>query len=429
MSSTQPMTRFPESIRDKAGQADPNWLREQRRHAWELQQAGGLPSRAVHRWRYTDPKLLDPGERRVFDSQPLRDAGALEGNNAAVEIQRTLEGDATFRLSREARDAGVLVADLATAAHERTEVKRWLGQLVDAEDSVFSAMNAMLWSAGLFLRVPAGANVSLPIRMVVDLDQADGVCFTRSLIFIGENANVTLVDEVNQGSDEGRGLMLHRALELVIGSGAQVRLSSLQDAPRDMTSYNVAKARIERDADLSYTFGSFGGGISKSDFTSDLVERGARVDASGFVFGRERQSFDHHVVQRHEAGETTSKLDVRVALDDRARSAATGLLWIGPDGAGAEAYQENHNLLLSERANANSLPELEILTDDVRASHGATGGPVDPEQLYYLMTRGLTPREAEAVVVAGFFEPLLSRIPDERVEKHGRALVQDRLVV
>lgn len=429
MSSTQPTTKFPEALRDKAGQADPAWLRQRRSQAWDLQQEAPLPSRAVHRWRYTDPKLLAPGERRVFDSRPLRDAGALEGNDAAVEIRRTLEGDATFRLSQEARDAGVLVSDLAAAAHERTEVKRWLGQLVDAEDSVFSAMNAALWSGGLFLRVPAGATVSLPIRMILDLDQADGVCFTRSLIFIGENANVTLADEVNHDIDEARGLMLHRALELVIGSGAQVRFSSLQDAPKDMTIYNVGKARIERDAALTYIFGSFGGGVSKSDFTSDLVERGASVDASGLVFGRERQSFDHHVVQRHEAGETTSKLDVRVALDDRARSAATGLLWIGPEGAGAEAYQENHNLLLSERANAISLPELEILTDDVKASHGATGGPVDPEQLYYLMTRGLKPREAEAIVVAGFFEPLLSRIPDERLENHGRTLVHERLSV
>jgi Fe-S cluster assembly protein SufD len=290
-------------------------------------------------------------------------------------------------------------------------------------------MNAALWSGGLYLEVPSGAELTLPIRHVLDLNVADGVAFPRALMAIGENATVTLVDEILGSLDEARGLMVHRALELIVGAGAQVKMGALQHTPEGATSYTVARSRVHRDASLTYVFGTFGGKTTKFDLTTDLAERGANVDTLGFVFGRERQAFDHHVVQKHHASDTTSHLDVRVALDDRAKSAATGLLWIGHEGYRSEAYQENRNLLLSENANAISLPELEIMTDDVKASHGATGGPVDAEQLYYLMTRGLSPREAEALIVAGFFEPLLQKIPDPEVEDRGRQLIEQRLRV
>jgi Fe-S cluster assembly protein SufD len=306
-------------------------------------------------------------------------------------------------------------------------VESRLGQLVDDDDSPFSALNTALWSGGLYLEVPPGATLTLPIRHILDLNVPDGVAFPRTLISIGEQAEVTLVDEILASVEEARGLMLHRALELIVGAGAQVKLGALQHTPSGATSYMVSRSRVHRDASLTHVFGTFGGKTTKLDLTTDLVESGANVDTLGFVFGRERQSFDHHVVQQHHAADTTSHLDVRVALDDRAKSAATGLLWIGHEGYRSQAYQENRNLLLSENANAISLPELEILTDDVKASHGATGGPVDAEQLYYLMTRGLAPREAEALIVAGFFEPLLNKIPDPELEDRGRQLIEERL--
>lgn len=428
MSMTEKLNPVSSEACAEIARGDASWLEQRRERAWEIHNGGELPSRAVHRWRYTDPKLLLPGERPILRGPALTEADPL-GDDAliSVEVSRQLDGQAVYRLGPQARDAGIVVEDLAEAAKHRGEVEQWLGTVVEDDDSPFSALNAALWSGGLFLKVPAEASLSLPIRLLFDLNADDGVAFPRSLISIGENARVTLVDEIGSDLDKARGLMLNRAVELIVGAGAQVKLASLHNAPKATTSYTVARTRVHRDASLTYVFGSFRGGTTKVDLTTDLVEPGANVDTLGFVFGKARQAFDHHAVQKHHAHDTTSHLDVRVALDDRAKSAATGLLWIGHEGYRSEAYQENRNLLLSENANAISLPELEILTDDVKASHGATGGPVDPEQLYYLMTRGLSPREAEALVVAGFFEPLLQKIPDSEVEERGRQLIEERL--
>jgi Fe-S cluster assembly protein SufD len=421
-------TKVSPEARTQIATGEASWLEQRRARAWEIHANAELPSRAVHRWRYTDPKLLLPGERPILQASRLTEGDVLSPHAAmSVEVHQRLGGEAVYRLGDEAKQAGVVIEDLSHAARHREQVEKWLGTLVEDGDSPFSALNAALWSGGLYLEVPAGASLSLPIRLLYDLNLDDGVAFPRSLISIGENAQVTLVDELSTALESARGLMLNRAVELIVGAGAQVKMASLQNSPKGATSYTAARTRVHRDAALSYVFGSFSGGTTKVDLTTDLAEPGANVDTLGFVFGRARQAFDHHAVQKHLAHDTTSHLDVRVALDDRAKSAATGLLWIGHEGYRSQAYQENRNLLLSEHANAISLPELEILTDDVKASHGATGGPVDPEQMYYLMTRGLSPSEAEALIVAGFFEPLLQKIPDAEVEERGRQLIEERL--
>jgi len=132
-------------------------------------------------------------------------------------------------------------------------------------------------------------------------------------------------------------------------------------------------------------------------------------------------------VLEHLAPRTASRLNLRVALRDRSKSAFTGMLRIAHEAVHSEAYQENRNLLLHETANAISIPELEILTDEVQASHGATVGPIDEEQLFYLAARGLARPEAERMIVGGFFEPLLARIPDETVREEVRGRVEARL--
>jgi Fe-S cluster assembly protein SufD len=166
--------------------------------------------------------------------------------------------------------------------------------------------------------------------------------------------------------------------------------------------------------------------VTKADLGSHLEGPGANVELVGFLCGEGKQHFDHHTVHDHRAPHTYSDLDFKVVLKDKARSAYTGLIRIEPDAPQSEAYQENRNLLLTEGAKAESIPELEILTDDVKCTHGATMGNLDPEHLFYLMSRGLSRGEALRLIVGGFIEPTLSRIPEdlrERLRDH----VEDRI--
>jgi Fe-S cluster assembly protein SufD len=165
----------------------------------------------------------------------------------------------------------------------------------------------------------------------------------------------------------------------------------------------------------------------KLESSASLEGEGARSEVLGAVFGAGRGQVDDHFFQDHRAPRTASDLLVRVALRDRARASYTGRLRIGGEAPHSEARQENRNLLLSEAARADSIPELEILTHEVQCSHAAATGPVDPAQLFYLRNRGLSAREAERAIVLGFLEPVFARVPGEELREALRGLAGKRL--
>ena len=157
---------------------------------------------------------------------------------------------------------------------------------------------------------------------------------------------------------------------------------------------------------------SFGAGLYKADVGAVLEGAGSESRMVGLCFGDGRQRADHHTVQDHRGAHTASDIDFRVVLAGKARSAYTGVIRIAQDAPYCEAFQENRNLLLSDGCKADSIPELEILTDEVRCKHGATAGPIDPDQLFYISSRGLSPDDATKMIVTGFLEAALANIPE-----------------
>lgn len=379
---------------EAAGAADPDWLQARRKQAWEIHRDLALPNRAAHRWRYTDPASLLPGERTML--RPAQARGAEDAGGLVPEP-----------LSEALGESGVVVMDLAEAARrEIPGVREHLTRIVRPDDSLLSALQAALWSGGLYVEVPAGVELSLPIEQNVDI-AGTGLLLPRTLIVLGEGSRLSFVDTLGGGGDQTA--LLHRTVEVHLGEDSRLDYVSLQDAAAAAVIHTDTGLRLESGARLNYVFGATGGGTVKSDLVADLAGDGAEADIFGLIYGRGNQGFDHHTIQRLHGKDCRSQLDVRVVLDDRSRSAATGLLRIGHQGLRGQAFQENRNLLLSEQATAVSLPELEILTDEVQARHGATAGPVDPDLLYYLASRGLSEEEAIKMVVAGFFEPLIEK--------------------
>jgi len=159
-----------------------------------------------------------------------------------------------------------------------------------------------------------------------------------------------------------------------------------------------------------------GAGLAKFDLGALLAGKGAKSESWGVVIAGGKRHLDHHTVHEHSAPETTSRFSYRGVLSGRARSVYTGVIRIAADAPGCTAYQENRNLMLSADARADSIPELEISNNEVSCSHGATFGPVDEEQLYYLATRGIARDDAVAMVVGGFVEPALAHLPESARE-------------
>lgn len=405
----------------------PDWLAANRRGAYELYREALLPERALHRWRYVDPARLVPKDLALNREAPLEQGPDLPDDAEASVLVTRGPGGHVVRLGAEARRAGVVALDLERAAREREDLVRpLLGAVEPAGETPFAALNAALWSGGLFLSVPRGTRLAKPIRLATDA-APQGLSLPRNLIVFGEEAEATVLEELTGREDGEARPMVHRANEVVVGAGARARLVFVQELDARAVAASTTRVRLERDGFFQQLFAAFGGALAKTDLFVRAVGPGAETQVLGAVFGGGKRQFDNHIVIEHEAPDTTSNLDVRVALEGRAKAATTGRLYIAGDAARSSAYQENRNLLLSADANAVSIPELEILTDDVAAKHGATVGPIDEDQLYYLRSRGLDAREAAAMVVSGFFEALLAKAPEGLAQDVVRRRVAARL--
>jgi Fe-S cluster assembly protein SufD len=236
-------------------------------------------------------------------------------------------------------------------------------------------------------------NIEEPIRLLTVVRGDGSFGLVRNLVIVEDGASATIVEEA-LGAQQGGRDRLSEVTEIFAAADSEVRYLPLQHLGREVVSHRTVRARLDRQARLLTVIGSFGGGSYKADLGVSLVGPGAESRMVGVCFGDGRGRADHHTVQDHVAGHTTSDIDFRVVLAGKARSAYTGLIRIAKDAPYCEAFQENRNLLLSEQARAESIPELEILTDEVRCKHGATAGPIDQDQLFYLASRGLRPGEA-----------------------------------
>jgi Fe-S cluster assembly protein SufD len=387
-----------------------------RRRARESLAPLALPDRARHLWRYTNPARFlpdtDPTEVVPADvgptwrlEEPLSVAGLLAGG-----ALRVVEVDAR------AREAGVAVEDLHHA-----KAAEMLGQAVSPDHGFLEAINTAAWRGGVLVSVPAGVELEHPIRLRV---MAGPLTLPRVLVVAGEGSSFEIIEgHVGGGPIGGKVLGV---TEILVGRDANVRYGLVQRWDPGIVGHLTARARVAGGARFQLSLASFGGDVFKADVGAFLAGEGAEVETVGVAMGGDQQHFDHHTEHIHEAGNTFSNLDFKVALTHAARSAYTGMIRINPAAGGSQAYQENRNLLLSHDARAESIPELEILTDDVRCSHGATVAPIDPEQLFYLNSRGLPNLQATRVIVYGFLDQTLARLPQttrERIE----ALVAARL--
>lgn len=413
---------------------DPDWLAGERRAAWERWTSSALPSRVEHLWRYTDPaKLLPEGRRPSVDQTAFGDLPEdfKDGIFEHASAYALCRDGALLRSTVDPllAGAGLLVADLRDAARTHADLVREhlfsLRGQCDGAGAEFDALSAALFSGGAFLHVPDGAAIELPVRIAHRVG-GSGLVAARSLVVVGAGARVTVVLDLASAA-ETDAPMVHEALEAVVGRGAHLRLVVVQSFSRRTVHAPILRGRLARDARLETVTVALGGALTKALQTTSLPEAGAATSVQGIVFADGKSHVDHHTFQDHLAPHTTSVLDYRTAVGDRARSAFTGRLRIGREGAGADARQRNHNLLLSEHARADTIPELEILTDDVKCSHAAAVGPLDEEQVFFCTSRGLDPSEARRTIVAGFLEPAVASIPEGPLQQRVRGALDERL--
>ena len=258
-------------------------------------------------------------------------------------------------------------------------------------------------------------------RHGIDLSAA----FPRLLVVIDEGAEATVIDEYSTPGDPR--VVANSVVEGTILPNGHLGYFNLQRGGSRSRSHARQRFLLQRDASVSTVNIALGGQYSKADISNVMQGKNAQSEMIGVTFGHGTQHFDNHTEHVHEVGDSFSDMDFKVVLENEAKSAYTGLIRIDLDAPNSEAYQENRNLMLDPTCSAESIPELEILNENVRCTHGATVGPIDEDQVYYLMTRGLPEREAERLIVEGFFGPALDRIDDEGLRDRMWSLIGDKI--
>jgi len=224
---------------------------------------------------------------------------------------------------------------------------------------------------------------------------------------------------------EGKGLACG-VTDLLVGPGAKVDLICFQRWGSKVTSFQLNSTRVEKDGEARSLFVNLGAAYARQESRSTMVGSGARSEMLGLSVGNDRQEFDQRTLQCHDVPNTWSDLLYKNALDDRSKSIFKGLIRVAPGAAKTDAYQNNRNLLLNPEAEADSMPGLEILNDDVRCTHGATTGQIDRDQLFYLMARGINPRTGAQLLAHGFFEEVIARLPDKKIGEAVRTIVAEK---
>jgi len=400
---------------------EPDWMLEFRLNAWRTFESLPWPKPTDEAWRRTrltgfklenfTPFAVNDGpvERRQLDPFLLEELDELE--SSASLIYR--DGGLIFAEENEDLGAqGVIFTDLQTAVQRYPALVRryFMTEAVKPDANKFTALHAALWDTGSFIYVPRNTRVSLLLQTI--LNQGEGVGgYHHTLLVAEEGAEVTVVDDMLGAENAFQASVV----ELVLADSAQVRYMNLQDFEHTAWNFLTARAVLGKDSDLRWIQVSWGSRLTKAFLDLDLQGQGAHGELLGLYFPTRRQHIDHQTLQLHRVPNCFSDLLFNGALKHRAHSVYMGIIKVLPGAQKTDAFQRNGNLILDGTARADSIPGLEIEADDVRCTHAATAAQVEDEYVFYLMARGLTRSQAERMIVQGFLQGVLDRVPVESV--------------
>jgi len=384
----------------------------------------GFPTTKHEDWKYTSLS----GAAALSNSW-LQDSTAVSGADAAaigtdittqidahwITLTNGLVDPESVRRLDSLRKSGITVSRLVDGRNEASI----------AVDDPMSAFNAALLQDGLHIKVADGATPDKPVGILLAEDGSVALTQTRVLIEVGNNAMLKII-ECSLSAGNGQQFQ-NSVTQAVLSSGAELDFVRIQQRQKRHLNVNRFAARLERDAVLKHNNFDFGGGLVRNDIASDIVGAGASVDLRGLYLASGRQHIDNHTRVDHRVGPAISAEEYRGILNGRSRCVFNGKAVVHAGADGTDADQSNHNLLLSEQAEIDTKPELEIYADDVKCSHGATVGQLDQSALFYLRTRGLNLDQATQVLTRAFAAAILGRLAIAECHDYLAAAVDSRL--
>lgn len=409
--------------------AEPAWLLDNRLAAWESYFKTPMPSEREEGWKRTKISSLDLGELQTANLPAAKSVESLEQcpkwfadilkhfkETPAGVLYQSTSKPGFYSLDKELSAKGVILCDMATAVEKHADlVKPYLTSTVDAEDDgKFGLLSKALFNCGLFLYIPKNVVVNTPIFYAVELDRAAYAVMPRTVVVAEDNSSCKLsyvIHSSEETNPKSQVSLLSQFVEMHVKPGAKLSFLEVQQQNDSVFMVNRSNCLVDRDGRYESLTLAMGGCQTKSDMATVLRAPGASSEVLGVVFGAGEEKFSFNTIQDHSATDTKSDITFRVALREKSSSVYQGIVRVAKVAQRTDAYQSNKNLLLDGTATADSIPKLEILADDVKCAHGATVGPVDREQIFYLMSRGVSRTVAEQLIVLGFFRQTLERSP------------------
>ena len=407
---------------------EPAWLAARRERAVAFRDSLPLPSyRGKPGWEFTSLKTLDLDAFGRPDAVDVDASGlgVVEAPPGAILLEQV---DNVFADPLEPAGDGVLVMSLSAAVQTHPDlVERHFGSIVGADDP-FVARNEADWQGGAFVYVPRGVTLTAPIVVTVVQSQAQTALHWRTLVVLEEGAQAEVWEQyVSADTAVGGAALFSTVSELSIGQNASLRYVCAQGLGEKSWIFGAQRAVIERDGSLDWIALGFGGGNGRVAMDTKLAGAGADAKVTGAYATQGRQHLDYATTQEHAAPNTTSDLAFRGILDGRSNTVWSGMIKVDPGAQQIDAFQESRNLLLTKTAHADSIPGLEILANDVRCTHAAAIAQIDPEQLFYLRSRGLPPERAKRLVIEGFLEATVERFKPGFVREAVAGALERRL--
>ncbi|MDT8858686.1 Fe-S cluster assembly protein SufD [Alkalihalobacillus sp. MEB130] len=415
------------------GRNEPEWVRDIRLKGLELAETAELPKpdkTKIDKWTFTQTRFDMNQKPKATSVKALPEAlQALIGEETA-EQNLLVQQDTTavyVKTNAELAEKGVIFTDIQTALHKHVDlVKPYLfGEAVKPQENKLLGLHAALLNGGAFIYVPKNVQVEIPLQAVFSLETPEAIFSNHVIVVAEENSSVTYVE--NYISNVESAAALNVVAEVYAKANAKVAFGAVDNVGNNVTTYVVRRAHVDKDARIDWALGQMNDGNTVSENTTHLVGDGSWADTKTVSIGRGEQKQNFTTQIFHHGKHSEGHILKHGVMREAATSIFNGITKIEHGATKSNGVQTERVLMLSEKARGDANPILLIDEDDVTAGHAASVGQVDPLQMFYLMSRGISRKEAERLVIHGFLAPVVEQLPIDSVKDRLREAIEGKV--
>ena len=386
---------------------EPQWLKEYRKSSLSIYEELPVEVSPLYN-KYTDAKRMNPkkialsinSDSKIPDFLSKR-VEELKTENGIIQIGSNI---LSANLSEELKSKGVIIASIDDALKQNHDIIEKAIKSSNSNEDKYTALNNAAFNSGIFVYIPKNQIIDEPIHLFSCLSE-DGIStISRNIIFVEDNAKANIVQELYSPKNEQQAYL--ELMNTSIGANSNLDVTTLQMMDQSSINFSTRNSQLAQDSKINWYLGLFGAMLSRYRIDYHLNGTGAMVNDSEVVFGNGEQSFDLNTIVNHNKESTEGKVVEKSILKDKSKSLFKGMIRINENAAHSNSFLSGRSILLDKGAKSDAIPGLEILTNDVKATHSASVAQIDEEQIFYLGSRCLSRAEAERIIVEGFLEPL-----------------------